>query len=156
MKILFISAILALSSLSIAKESDHTMVTPEKIKWTQGPDSLPSGVQMFVVSGNPKEAGPFVLRIKTPANYKIPPHTHPADENITVLSGEFQMGLGNKFSEKNLMRLPTGSFMQMKAGTQHFAMTKTSTVIQLHGMGPWQINYVNPADDPRRRNISQQ
>jgi len=139
---------------SAASSAEHKMVTPKDIKWSPGPNSLPAGAQVFILSGNPQESGPFVMRLKLPANYKIPAHTHPGDENVTVISGELQMGMGDKFDEKKLMRLPASSFIQMKAGTQHFASAKKGSVIQLHGMGPWGIDYINPADDPRKANIS--
>jgi quercetin dioxygenase-like cupin family protein len=133
------------------KASDHLMVKPENVKWTDGPPSIPPGAKFAVIEGDPKVAGLFTMRFWFPAGYKIAPHWHPADEHVTVISGAFLMGLGEKFDNEKLQTLTTGSFAVMATGTRHFAMTKEETVVQLHGMGPWGINYVNPADDPRKK-----
>ncbi len=128
----------------------HAMVTPDDIKWGPAPASLPAGAQATVLEGDPAKAGAFTLRIKMPAGYKVPPHFHPADEHVTVLQGSFYMGLGEKFDESNASRLSVGSFAMMKTGQRHFAFTgNTETIVQLHGIGPWGITYVNPKDDPR-------
>lgn len=129
----------------------HNMVTPDAIAWTDGPGSLPKGAQMAVLKGDPTKEGLFTMRIKVPANYKIAPHWHPADEHVTVISGTFYMGPGETFDEAKLKMIPAGGFSMMTAGTRHYARTgNTETIVQLHGMGPWGINYVNPADDPRK------
>jgi quercetin dioxygenase-like cupin family protein len=133
------------------KTPDHIMVKPEIIKWADGPYSLPPGAKFSVIEGDPKAAGLFTMRLSFPAGYKIAAHWHPADEHITVISGTFWMGLGDKFDNAKLQPLPVGSFAVMATGTRHFAMTKEETVVQLHGVGPWGINYVNPADDPRKK-----
>ena len=133
------------------KKPDHIMVKPEDVKWLDGPPSLPPGAKFAVIEGDPKVAGLFTMRLSFPAGYKIPAHSHPADEHITVISGTFLMGLGDKFDDAKLQALTVGSFGVMLTGTKHFAMTKEETVVQLHGMGPWGINYVNPDDDPRKK-----
>jgi len=81
---------------------------------------------------------------------RVPAHWHPADEHITVISGTFYMGMADKLDEAAAKELPAGSFVVMPAKHHHFALTKSETVVQLHGMGPWGINYVNPTDDPRK------
>jgi anti-sigma factor ChrR (cupin superfamily) len=103
-----------------------------------------------VVSGDPGQAAPFVLRLKAPAGYKIPPHWHPTDEHVTVLSGSFAVGMGEKFDPTAMKTLPAGGFARMPAEMRHFAMAKTATTVQVHGTGPFALNYVNPADDPRQ------
>jgi hypothetical protein len=133
------------------KPSDHIMVKPENVKWADGPPSLPPGAKFAVIEGDPKIAGLFTMRLWFPAGFKIPAHWHPADEHVTVISGTFLMGLGDKFDNDKLQALPVGSFGVMLTGTKHFAMTKEETIVQLHGMGPWAINYVNPEDDPRKK-----
>ena len=133
------------------KTPDHIMVKPENVKWLDGPPSLPPGAKFAVIEGDPKVAGLFTMRLWFPAGFKIPAHWHPADEHITVISGTFLMGLGDKFDSEKLQALPVGSFGVMLTGTKHFAMVKEETTVQLHGMGPWGINYVNPADDPRKK-----
>lgn len=133
-----------------ASHADHIMKVEADLTWKDGPPSLPAGAQMALLEGNPAEAGPFTMRLKVPAGYKIPPHHHPADEHVTVLAGTFSMGLGETFDEKKVTDLPVGGFAVMKTGTRHFAMSRAGGTIQLHGMGPWGITYVNPADDPRQ------
>lgn len=130
---------------------DHIMVRPENVKWIDGPPSLPPGAKFSVIEGDPKAAGLFTMRLWFPAGFKIPAHWHPADEHVTVISGTFLMGRGDKFDSEKLQPLPVGSFAVMLTGTKHFAMTKVETVVQLHGVGPWGINYVNPDDDPRKQ-----
>lgn len=133
-----------------AAKPDHIMLTEPELKWVDGPPALPPGAKMAVLEGNPAQAGLFTMRLKLPANYKVSPHWHPADEHVTVISGNFYMGLGEKFDEKGMKELPAGGFAVMATGTRHFAMTKKEAVVQVHAMGPWGINYVNPADDPRQ------
>jgi anti-sigma factor ChrR (cupin superfamily) len=107
-----------------------------------------------VLAGDPSKAGPFTLRVKVPADYKIPPHTHPAIEHVTVLEGSLQMGLGEKWDEAVMKSLPVGGFAVMDIGTKHFAGSKEGCTIQLHGIGPWDIHYLNPDDDPRKQRES--
>lgn len=132
-------------------QPDHIMVVPAYLTWKDGPASLPKGVKSAVIEGDPTKAGPFTMRVKLPANYKIPPHWHPAIEHVTVISGSFNMGLGETFDESKATKLPVGGFAVMQIGTRHFAFTKEGAELQLHGVGPWGINYVNPADDPRNQ-----
>jgi len=131
--------------------SHHVFVTPGELSWQDGPPSLPRGAQFAVIEGDPKEEGLFTMRLKLPANYRIPAHWHPADEHVTVISGTFNMGTGNVLDATNGTALPAGSFAVMPAQMHHFAWTSEETVLQLHGVGPWQINYLNPADDPRKQ-----
>jgi quercetin dioxygenase-like cupin family protein len=116
------------------------------------PASLPRGAQVAVVEGNPSEAGPFTMRFRFPANYRIPAHSHPAIEHVTVLSGTLQFGMGDRLDPTQSRPMPTGSFIVMPVGANHYAWTNEEAVIQLHGIGPWGITYVNAADDPRRSN----
>lgn len=129
----------------------HVMVRPADVTWADGPPSLPPGTKSAVVEGNPGKEGLFTMRLKVPANYRIPAHWHPADEHVTVISGTFIMGMGDKLDTARGHALPAGSFAVMPAKTQHFAYTREETVIQLHGVGLWGITYVNPADDPRSK-----
>lgn len=143
------AAILAFSApLSWAQSGHHTMVDPDKLSWAAVP-SLPKGAQLAVIEGPMNEAVPFTVRLKFPANYRIPPHWHPAVERVTVLSGTFNMGTGDSFDSSKTQALNPGGIAIMPAKTSHFAWTAAETVVQLHGTGPWGITYVNPADDPR-------
>jgi quercetin dioxygenase-like cupin family protein len=103
-----------------------------------------------VLEGNPSEAGPFTMRVLLPTGYRIPPHYHPATEHVTVLHGTFKVGMGEKFDGSAMTALPTGTFASLEPGTRHFAEAQGETIVQLHGVGPWGISYVNPADDPRQ------
>jgi hypothetical protein len=126
-------------------------VTPKDIKWVNGPDALPKGAKVAVLEGDPAMEGPFTLRLKLPANYRIPPHWHPVIEHITVLSGTFYVGMGDKLDPKQATALPVNSFAYMAPEMHHFAFTKGEVIIQLHGMGPWAITYIDPNDDPRNK-----
>jgi quercetin dioxygenase-like cupin family protein len=105
-----------------------------------------------VLAGDPSKEGPYVFRLKAPAGYKVPPHTHPQDENATVISGTFKLGMGATMEEKNTQTLKAGGFFNMPKGMQHSAMFAEETIVQFHGIGPQNIIYVNPADDPRKSN----
>lgn len=131
--------------------ADHIMVMPHEIKWVDGPPSLPPGAKVAVIEGDPKAAGLFTMRLKLPANYRIKPHWHPADEHITVIDGAFYMGRGEKYDEHTATKIPEGGFAVMLTGTRHYAFTRKASIIQLHGMGPWGITYVDAADDPRNK-----
>jgi quercetin dioxygenase-like cupin family protein len=91
------------------------------------------------------------MRLKFPAGYKIAPHTHPAIEHVTVLSGTFHIAAGDEFDQTKGKRLRVGSFVVMPTGMPHFAWASEETIIQLHSVGPWGVTYVNPDDDPRKR-----
>ena len=133
-------------------DKEHLVARPASLKWGPAPPSLPSGAQMAVVFGNPGKAGaPYVFRAKLPDGYKGPPHWHPSDENVTVLKGTLLIGTGDKFDAAALEEVPVGSFMRMPKTTRHFAAAKGETILQLHGIGPFEITYVNPADDPRKK-----
>jgi quercetin dioxygenase-like cupin family protein len=133
------------------EKKTHVMFKGTDLKWSDGPPSLPKGSRMVVLEGDPADEGIFTMRLRLPANYRIAPHWHPAWEHVTVIDGSFWMGRGEKFNANALQEVPAGGFAAMAAGTRHFAMTKSGTTIQLHGMGPWQIIYVNSADDPRKK-----
>lgn len=139
------------SAASALAQSGHKMVKPEELKWGDVP-SLPKGAKLAVIEGPMNQAVPFTVRLKFPANYTIPAHFHPAVERVTVLSGEFNMGVGEKFDKAKGHALKPGGMMILEPKTPHFAWTtKSETVVQLHGIGPWAVTYVNPADDPRKQ-----
>jgi quercetin dioxygenase-like cupin family protein len=134
-----------------AAHEGHSMVMPKQLAWADAPAALPAGAKVAVIEGDPTKPGPFTLRLKLPKGYKIPPHTHPAIEHVTVLEGTLQMGVGDKWDDKAMKDIPVGGFAVMQTGTKHFAGSKQGCTLQLHGMGPWGISYVNPADDPRNQ-----
>jgi quercetin dioxygenase-like cupin family protein len=124
---------------------------PDTLVWTDGPPSLPPGAKIAVLEGDPAKKGPFVFRVKVPDGYRVPPHTHPRPERVTVIAGSFHLGMGEKFDPKHAQTLPAGTYGTWPAGMAHFVWAEGETVVQFHGDGPWAIDYVNPADDPRHK-----
>ena len=157
MKRISVIAVLALSIAALAFSQntshapDHGFFTTADIKWVDGPASLPPGAKVSLLEGNPAQEGPFTMRLRVPDGYKIPPHWHPAVEHVTVISGTFNLGMGETFDQAKTRALTAGAFGFMPPGMRHFAWAQGETVIQVHGMGPWKLNYVNPADDPRNK-----
>jgi hypothetical protein len=131
--------------------AEHRYFTPAEFKWTDAPPSLPKGAKVAVLEGDLASPGPFTMRIMLPAGYKIMPHFHPGVEHVTVLAGSFFMALGDTWDESKGHELTGGSFGYMAPGTKHYAWTKKPATIQVHGVGPWGITYVNPTDDPRNQ-----
>ncbi|HUF41575.1 MAG TPA: cupin domain-containing protein [Verrucomicrobiae bacterium] len=126
------------------------MVTPEKLTWTDALAVAP-GAKIAVIEGPLNKAVPFTFRLKIPANSKIAPHTHPAFERLTVLEGKFYFAHGDRYAPGKTTALGPGSVAIMPPDTPMFGYTKEETVIQLHGIGPWGLSYLNPADDPRKK-----
>lgn len=124
---------------------------PDGLKWQDGPPSLPPGAKFAVLEGDPNKPGPFVFRVKVPDGYKIPPHTHPKPERVTIISGTFHLGMGDKFDTSKGEALPAGTYGMWPAGMKHFVWVKGETVVQFHGDGPWVIEYVDHTDDPRKK-----
>lgn len=127
------------------------VVTPDAVQWGDAPAVFPAGAKLAVLSGNPNSAGRFVVRLQLPDGYRIMPHWHPTAENITVLSGEFRVGMGNKFDESQLKPLAAASYASMPAHHNHYGMAHGETVLQVEALGPFKLNYVNPADDPSKK-----
>jgi quercetin dioxygenase-like cupin family protein len=128
----------------------HAIVaTPDAITWAAAPAILPAGAKLAVLEGDPTKAEAFTMRLSMPAGYRIPPHFHPVTEHVTVIDGTFYVGMGETFDSSNANALPAGTFAALAPGVRHFAFTRGATTIQLHGVGPWSLTYVNPADDPR-------
>ncbi len=144
------SAALAQSSGHAGMASDHMMVTSDELKWADVA-SLPPGAKLAVIEGPLNQAVPVTFRVKLPANYLLPAHWHPGIEHVTVISGTFNMGMGDKLDRAKTKALTAGGVAIMQPKTNHFAWTKDETIVQVHGMGPWGVTYVNPADDPRKQ-----
>jgi Domain of unknown function (DUF4437) len=121
------------------------------IKWGPAPPSFPKGAGFAVLSGDPGKDGPYVVRLKMPAGYKIPAHNHPTTENVTVVSGNFHIGMGDRLDEKKGIELTSGGYGEAPAKMNHYAWVTSPTIVQVHGQGPFAITYVNPADDPSTR-----
>jgi hypothetical protein len=133
------------------EQMEPALHRPDGLKWQDGPPSLPPGAKFAVLEGDPAKPGPFVFRVKVPDGYRIPPHTHPKPERVTVISGTFNLGMGDKFDATKGESLPAGTYGTWPAGMKHYVWVKGETVVQFHGDGPWVIEYVNPSDDPRAK-----
>jgi len=146
-----LAAIVPHASLSAEdmQSTDMRLYPPTTIEWKEGPAALPAGAKVAVLEGDPMKEGPFVIRLQFPDGYHVPPHTHPKTERVTVISGALYLATGEALDRNSAKKLPAGSYGFWPAGMKHTAWSEGETVIQLHGSGPWQINYVNPADDPR-------
>src|SRR6266498_3874103 len=143
------SSLLAQSESKDSHSEQAKFYSSEKIEWKDGPPALPRGAKVAVLEGDPAKEGPFVIRLLFPGGYHIPAHTHPKTERVTVISGAIYLATGEALDRNSAKELPAGSFGFWPARMKHTAWFGGETVIQLHGIGPWQINYVNPADDPR-------
>jgi quercetin dioxygenase-like cupin family protein len=124
-----------------------------KDPWTWGPAPavFSAGARMAVLQGDPSQAAPFTVRLEMPDGYKIAPHFHPTDEHITVIEGTFLVGMGDKLDAAQTMVLPRGGFATAQANQHHFAIARGRTIVQVHAIGPFQLTYVNPADDPQNK-----
>jgi hypothetical protein len=132
--------------------SAQNAYTPDKVKYGPAPGSLPAGAQLAVLEGDPgATTGDFTVRLKMPDGYRIPPHWHPNRENVTVISGNFKVGMGDTFDASKMMTFGPGSFAYMDPSMHHYAMASGEVIVQVHGMAPLQINYVNPSDDPSKK-----
>ncbi len=164
---LLAGAVCALSSFALAKEkkegsktsdktttvaatAEHKILAPADITWGEAPPAFPAGAKLAVLDGDPGKKASFTVRLQAPDGYKIAPHTHPAAELVTVISGTLHLGMGDKFDESAAREMTPGSFAVMPAGMKHFAWFTGETVVQINAMGPFEIKYVNQADDPRQ------
>lgn len=134
---------------ALAQHHAHQFSKAKDLKWSDTP-SLP-GAKLAVIEGPINEAKPFIMRIRFPSGYKIAPHYHSAIEHVTVIKGVFAMGVSEKADESKLTKLEAGDVGIMQPNTPHFAMAIGETEVQVHGVGPWTLTYVNPADDPRKK-----
>jgi len=127
---------------------DHAIVTTDTMKWEPIP-ILPSGADWSMLSGSPAESGPFTFRIRLPDGYVVPAHWHSMDETVTVISGTFGLGMGEQADRSKVTPLSAGSYVHLPAKSPHYVVATGQTVVQVSGTGPFDFNYVNPAEDPR-------
>jgi quercetin dioxygenase-like cupin family protein len=146
----FLAATLGVTGHLRAAEQHHTVVPADAVKWGPAPPSLPPGAQASALLGSPGKDGPFVLRLKFPAGFIIPPHRHSKDEFVTVISGEFAIAAGEKL-DPAAKPLPAGSFVHLPAGMAHHARAVGETVVQINGIGPFDVTYLDAKDDPRKK-----
>jgi hypothetical protein len=139
-----------LSTTAFAEPAaEHKTIAPDAVVWGDAPPVLAKGAKVAVLYGDPSKAGLYIVRFKLPASYKIMPHWHPADENVTVISGAFAIGMGDKLDAKTPAMGP-GTFFSMPAKMHHFAFTTKETIVDVAGIGPMTLTYINPADDPSK------
>lgn len=142
----------AISISSSAQQVARALVYPDSIVWGPAPPKLPPGAQIAVVFGDRTKPGElYVFRAKLPDGYSVPPHTHPMDEHVTVLEGMMTLGFGERRDETQMRELPPGSYVSLPAGVPHYNRIRGETILQFHGIGPYDINYLDPADDPSRQ-----
>ena len=144
------AAVIGTAALVQADVTHHKVVPADAVEWGPAQASLPPGAQAAALLGHPTKPGPFVLRLKFPAGFTIPPHRHSKDEFVTVISGAFAIAAGEKPDRAAAKPLPAGSFVHLPAGMAHYAMTAEPTVVQINGVGPFDVQYVDPKDDPRK------
>ena len=129
----------------------HMVMAPSAIQWGDAPPTLPKGAKMAVLSGDPSKKGFFVLRLKAPDGYRVAAHWHPTRENLTIISGTFHLGMGDTLDTSKADAMAAGSFAYLDGKMNHYAWVEGDTVVQVEGMGPFVVNYVNPKDDPSKK-----
>jgi hypothetical protein len=139
---------------TVLTQHAHVLVPADKVQWGPAPPALPAGAEIAVLEGNPSEKGPVTLRLRFPANYAIPAHSHSMTERVTVLSGTLNVGMGNTLDRRASQALEPGGFVSLPEKMNHFAWTTVPTVVQISLEGPFDISYVNPADSPTAKTSS--
>jgi quercetin dioxygenase-like cupin family protein len=143
-----VTALLMIVAGTLSAQAGGSASAQPQLKWGPAPAIFPAGAQMAVLQGNPGGSELFTVRLRMPSGYRIPPHTHPTDEHVTVISGTFRVGMGEKFDAGKTMSLKAGGFVTAPAGAAHYAVAQGPTIVQVHAMGPFAMTYVNPADTP--------
>ena len=133
------------------RQASHAVAAQNSEQWGPAPAIFPPGAEMAVLQGDPSSTNEFTVRLRLPNGYKIPPHTHPTTENVTVLAGTFLAGSGGQFDEAQLEAIGQNGFLSIPAEHAHYAMARGLTVVQVHAIGPFALTYVNAADNPVKR-----
>ena len=144
-------AFVLVSTNGVIAEDMKMPMNATDVKWGPAPPVFPKGAEIAVLSGDPFKDGPYVVRLKMPGGYKIPAHNHPTTEYVTVISGTFNIGMGDKLDEKKGIKMTAGGWAEAAAKMNHYAWASSPSVVQVHGQGPFAITYVNPADDPSKK-----
>jgi quercetin dioxygenase-like cupin family protein len=150
-KLVLALGLLVVGSATAFVQKMRMPMNADDVKWGPAPNVFPARAQIAIVSGNPFKEGLYVVRLKMAAGYKIPAHNHPTTEYVTVLSGDFNIGMGDKLDAEKGQLLRAGGFAEAPAKMNHDAWTTSETVVQVHGQGPFAITYVDPADDPSKK-----
>ena len=141
LNVALIAGVCALSLAGIAAAQHHQLVSGDAVQWGPAPSSFPPGAQAAVLMGDPGKPGPFVLRLKFPSGYVVPPHRHSKEEHVTVLTGGFAFGLGATV-DREAKPMPPSSFVRIPANTTHWAWAQGETVVQINGVGPFDIRFL--------------
>jgi ChrR-like protein with cupin domain len=150
--VFFLVAIAAVASAASAIEVRelHKIITADAIKWQPAPPVFPKGAEFAVLSGNPRKAGPYVVRIKLPDGYMIPAHWHSRPEHVTVISGKFNIGMGEKLDKVRTQPLGPGGFFAMPGKMAHYGWVEGETIMDVFSIGPFDMRYIDPQDDPSK------
>ena len=143
-------AIAAEPQASTAPAPTHAMVKGATLQWGDAPPSLPSGAQAAVLSGDPGQPGLFVIRLKSPAGYRVPRHWHPTDEHVTIIEGDLTLAM-DQGAQAHSDTFGPGDYVLLPAEMQHEASTKGGVIVQIQAMGPFEITYIDPRDDPLKQ-----
>jgi quercetin dioxygenase-like cupin family protein len=152
-KLLIFAGLIALVAPALAQDGlKATRVKPDQLTYKDNP-GIPKGGQFAVMVGDPTKPGEVVVqRVKFPANYRVPPHTHPYGEVVTVISGSVGFGLGETFDTTKGEMVTAGTVNVVPAKQPHYVWTgNEGAVLQVQFVGPGGIDYINPADDPRKK-----
>jgi len=150
------SGLLGLALATAAVSAQHDMIVVKEAQWQPAPPFLPPGAQFALLEGNRAEKGDITLRLKLPDNYRLPPHWHSTTEHVTVLSGNFNIGMGDTINPSDTQQLRPGGYVSLPAKMHHYAVARGETIVQVHLQGPFDIYYVNPGDDPQKQAVSSQ
>jgi quercetin dioxygenase-like cupin family protein len=148
---LFLASAVATSSASSAfaeEQAAHKILTPQDMVWKPAGPAFPPGSETVVLFGDPSKEGPFVVRVRAPKGYRVPLHSHPVPETLTVLSGAVSFAGGE---DVKTSRLAAGGFSVSPPGVKHEVVVEEDAVVQINAMGPWRTDYVDPKDDPRKK-----
>lgn len=145
---IIVALLVAAGFAGTAQADDQSFLNSHDLKWGPAPPVLPKGAKVAVLNGDPFKPGQYTIRLSAPANYKIAPHWHSQTENLTIISGALHIGMGDTADAKNAHELKAGGYHYLPAKAHHYAFTKTATVVQISGEGPFDINYLNPKDNP--------
>jgi len=147
-RIFLVAVVLATVFAGVATADEtHKILKPDAIQWGASP-RLPKGAQLAVIYGDPRKEGHYIILAKMPDGYAIPAHWHSQTENVTVISGIFNVGMGDRLDQSKGEALGPGGFFSSGSEMHHYAWATGETIIQVTGMGPFDVIYVDPKDDP--------
>jgi hypothetical protein len=149
---LAVALLCCVAIVSAQSGTPQNVFTSDQIKWGPAPPFVQPGAQIAILEGDPMaSSGDYTLRFKMPNGYKVAPHWHPKRENVTVLAGNLKVGMGDTFDASKMKSFPPGTFAYMDPEMHHYVMASGETILQIHGTSPVEFNYINPADDPRKK-----